>query len=104
MIENMIRPRASSMVGQPAIMILSWGEAYVLRSHADVMSCSFGNTFKIVVSIGTRSVIDSPPVSSFSSNQMKMGTCLGCACDQVATMPRQASSVGQVLFGSMMLM
>src|SRR5450432_1270466 len=101
MIENMILPCASWRVGQPLFRILSCGDAYAPRNHADVMSCSFGNTFKMAVSMGTRSLMGCPPVSSFSSNQMKMGVCLGWAPDQVDTPTRQSCRVAQVLFGSM---
>src|SRR3954468_14194688 len=104
MMANTPRARAPARVRQPVFVIRSCGDAYDPLSQADVMSLSFGNALVMTFSTGTKSLMGSPPVSSFSSNQMKMGTCVGCAPDQVATMPRHASNVGQVLFGSMTLM
>src|SRR5258706_14694549 len=100
---NMNLPRASSIVGQPAFVSRSCGDPYDPLSHADVMSFSGGNTLVMTFSMGTKSLMGSPPVSSLISIQMKMGTCLGCAPDQLDTTPRHASSAAQVLFGSMML-
>src|SRR5260370_42170753 len=93
----MILPRASSTVGQPALVMRSCGEANVPRNQVGVIKRSRGRTRRTAVSTDTMSLIGIPPVSSLISSQMQIGTWRGGAADQVATMFRQLSSFLQGL-------